>query len=400
MNSIFGSNVPVMAYVLNDLQITQDSFEEVETESFNLNEEPPSKRRKITSSGPLASLEPTISRMGIETLIQQNPTEHLSLTLDRPSLPNSSNESAKNPETTQKSFSKLSDEERKEMLEAKKSYKDLLKKGCYNPKQKFDFKLLICKYDKHIAKNDHLVVQEELKAYKAQSELELNQTRRQLDEANNKGHATEELYNKKINFLNATYEQKNQILLDQIKTLESASKIAPEQNDKINKLESEISKKNEKLKALTSKLAAFRKKIHQHDEAMLEKTKEMKLLIRSNAEEDRNIEKDKRTIGAQEKVIKTFEYELTKLKEELKYRQNENKQLQLKNSKLADQGVDLVRKHQSVQEELEGQKKETSSLKRNVDELTDKRKQSIEKLKTFVDKFTLEMEDLTSSINL
>src|ERR1700722_3654770 len=245
MNSIARSNSPVLAYVCNDLQIAQDDFQEpfdlnhvespnntAELENFNGNLS--SKRRKIASPANFSSIESTTSRMGVDVLLtQQNPTEHSTPFFNQVIPQISLNERAKNPQKKQKSFTKLTDEDRQELIEAKKSYKQLLQKSDLTPREKIDYKHLILKHGKSIAKNDYLATQEELNSYKAQSELELNNTQQLLNEANNKRGAAEEIYNKKINFLNVLHEQKTQALLNQIKILEGPSKTEAEQKDKI-----------------------------------------------------------------------------------------------------------------------------------------------------------------------
>ena len=233
MNAIPSLNSP--AFLPKDLQVLQNNLQthaqrfglkQVAStkvtattlfETENSNTEPLSKRRKVEPSTPITSIESTVSTIGNDLLVvQQNPTEHLPPSYAQPGTPNSSNESDNSPQKAQKS--KLTEKERQDVIEGKKDYEVLLKRGGFNARQKIDFKLKLYKYENKIAKDDNLIIQENFNDFKAQSASELNRIKEQyqkmIDDLITKNHAIEEIYTKKITSLNELNEQKITSLSD------------------------------------------------------------------------------------------------------------------------------------------------------------------------------------------
>jgi chromosome segregation ATPase len=375
MTSIPNLNLPTLTILQHDVQA---NFGLKRAASNNTNEESSSKRAKTLAAVTLASIESVISTVGNDALQMQNPTEteHLIRSPDHLSQESSTQEcpSVESPRKVTKSFRKFTDEELQQTIDACESSKTLAKES-KNSILKLNHKLLAYKYKKNIAKNDCLVIKEKFDLFKVESESELNKTK-----AENR--AINESYNKKINSTEAAHKQNLQSLLDhieklrdQITTLENGSKIEHEpeieklKNDhksEITHFKSQIKKRDDDIKKLNSKVSAAAKKNKQN---IQEKKREIKLLQKNNAAEVKDVEKYKKTIESKEKVIKTFEQGLIKLKEEVKQRRDENKRveehgnkLQMQINALSSQKVDLTKKCQSVEEELDSKKKELQKL--------------------------------------
>jgi chromosome segregation ATPase len=362
------------------------------------NDEPLSKKRKIESadsnSVPLASIESTISHIGNDALaIQQNPTEHLSSPFTQQSTSNNSNESDTSPQKLQKP--KFTDKERQEMIETKNYYEELLKKGGNTAKQKNDFKLLLYKYKKKIAEDANLVLQENFHDFKVQSGSELNKTKEQyqkmIDDVINKNHdieniytkkvsSLEDLHNKKVSSLNDAHEKEIQELQKEIKHSIKSNNFdkIEEQRLKIMDLESEVEKKVHQIKTLKSRLTMTQKKL----------SDERKKHHNIEKYDHLDLEKYKQAIETKENVLKMVERERATLKKDIASLEEEKNAFRSKET-------DLTQQCQSLQGALEEEKKETISLKRKLDEVTENSKaehSKFEEIQTIFFDFTLKLE--------